>query len=343
MSLTDQYEQLISDNQDLFDDTYTGYVDESDRKATGKKIHQLGNSVKTVKNLLKAESSRVAKQHSIESFNLLNSLLNEMDPIVKNFEEETEHKFYSLPEMTISNGIELMQIDKQLRVQFNDLRAQARKIDGNESEDDIDILAESLKSFEEIAQKRGEFLDAIVTKYETLYNRVIQIGELFDKQKMNEAESLVHEILEEAQGLLKIHLDLIEEFKERQLFQSRKIERSLERESSALKFFDLFIEVLEYVQDELSSNADIYSKSPFLVKANDAITGLPKIIEKRKELYEKSSPEDKEEEEKEQPQTEQNTKKPGKQKANISYKLPIIVGSVGLIIVIIFLLFLFVL
>ena len=339
MALTDQYEQLISENQDLFDENFKGYIEKADRKSTGKKIHQLGNSVKTVKDLLKSETSRVAKQHSIESFNLLNGLLKEMDPIVKSFEEETEHNFYSLPDVTISDSIELMEIDKKLRTQFNDLRAQARKIDGNESEEDIDILGDSLRSFEEIAQERRDFIEAIVTKYQTLNNRVTQIAELFDQQKMDEAETLIHEILEEGEGLLKIHLDLIEEFKERQLFQSRKIERSLEREINALKFYDLFVKVLEYVQEQLSSKPDLYSKSPHLDKVNDAITGLSKIIEKRKELYEKSSPEDKDEEE-DKPQAQ---KKPRKSNTNVSYKLPIIVGSVGLVIVIVCFLFLFVL
>ncbi|MBD3276101.1 MAG: hypothetical protein GF372_12365, partial [Candidatus Marinimicrobia bacterium] len=88
MALTDQYEQLVSENQDLYDEDFKGYIEKEDRKITGKKIHQLGNSVKTVKDLLKSESSRVAKQHSIESFNFLNGLLKEMDPIVKSFEEE---------------------------------------------------------------------------------------------------------------------------------------------------------------------------------------------------------------------------------------------------------------
>jgi hypothetical protein len=238
-----------------------------------------------------------------------------------------------------------MEIDKKVRTQFNDLRAQARKIDGNEAEDDIEALGDSLKSFEEIARERREFIDAILTKYQTLDNRITQIGELFDNQKMNEAEPLVHEILETGQGLLKIHLDLIEEFKERQLFQSRKIERSLERESSALKFYDLFVKVLEYLQEQLNTNPDMYSKSPYLDNANDAVTGLPKVIEKRKELYEKSSPDDKDEkdEKEEEKQTEETPQKPKKPKTNASYKLPIIVGAVGLVIIIIFFLFLFVL
>jgi len=342
MALTDQYEQLISENQDLFDENYKGYIAESDRKATGRKIHQLGNSVKTIKDLLKSETSRVAKDHSIETFNKLNSLLNEMDPIVKSFEEETEHNLYSLPDVTISDSIELMEIDKKLRTQFNDLRAQARKIDGNESEEDIDILADSLRSFEEIAQERREFTEAIVTKYNTLANRVTQVGELFDNQKMNDAEILVLEILDEGEGLLKLHIEMVEAFKERQLFQSRKIERSLDRESSALKFFDLFVKVLEYLQEKLSSNPDMYSKSVYLDKANDAIAGLPKIAEKRKELYEKSSPEDTEEKE-EEPQAEKKPKKPKQRNSNVSYKLPIIVGSIGLLIIVSFLFFLFVL
>jgi hypothetical protein len=86
----------------------------------------------------------------------------------------------------------------------------------------------------------------------------------------------------------------------------------------------------------------MYSKSPYLDKTNEAITGLSKVIEKRKELFEKSSPEDKEEKEEEK-EIEEQPKKARKPKTDVSYKLPIIVGSVGLIIIIIFFLFLFVL
>lgn len=324
MELLSEYQYLLTENKklSLSGESYSGYLASADRESMRKVFNNLTTKLKTYAHQLSENSTYVAQNSSIESIKLLNTLVDSIKKIDEDFQSEMDRDLYKLPEIPLKGALQLLKEDNRAIKAIAEFRIACEDIIETKSfdEETLRSLDAKLSRVSNAEDQRQSTIEEVVLTYRRLNKMIQDTGKLIDKREVENLIDAVHAILTDAEGMTKPQSDLIYQFKERQIFIYRRAERAIERDNESLIFFDAYVELLEKVKAYLEVNSDtlIYGKA--YQKLQQAVEGLPRIRERRDNLYHISGTKDHDVEAK-QPEEEIVNSRNGKKKSGKSFVL----------------------
>lgn len=300
MIVPQRYDALVTENRQLFDhDDYLGYLDKESRRATANVFAVMGQDLSDAQHRLNHLTNQIAKDLSISIFNSFNDMLKGINQLSAQLHQEREYTLYQLPELDLKSAMNLLEMDRAMIQSYSTFRTQVSAVTKSETpqENELGLLEDNFRDFQDKLTRRYEKVQSLGSCYEDLQEKAGQVGNLIDERDLDRAEKVVASMFETENGFLRPYLDLIEQFRNRQMFHSTRLERGLQRDEQSLKFFDLYVTTMEQFQAHISRDRDNVALSPFLEKAEQLLERLPKIKEKRDDVYEKSAPREQVEEE----------------------------------------------
>ncbi len=299
MGLKQDYDALLTENKQLFDDRdYQGYLEKGSKQTTSDVFLRIGEGLAHLRERLEKRASIIAQEHSLSTFNLFNEMIENLNRISSQFLQESEYSFYLIPEVHLRGCIEILQSDRDLIQRSSEFQTKAGRIlnKAEITEQDIQELEKRCRNLLEAATNRQQRIQELGDKFRHLEEAAGRIGKLIDERDLNEARHIAGTLFEQKNGFLKPFLDLIEQFKDRKLFHTRRVESGMYRDEQSLKFFDLYVDVLSHLNQILDEQAENLELSPFKDKASQAAAKLTALEDQRKELYEQAAPRESEEE-----------------------------------------------
>ncbi|MCF7803656.1 MAG: hypothetical protein K9N46_01985 [Candidatus Marinimicrobia bacterium] len=340
MNTLQDYRDTLEKNRQLSPgNDYAGYWSQDERITTGKSLAGLREWFNTAAKKLEEDAPHVAQHEPIESVNYVNTLKTQLRQTGQELAKETqENHFYKLKEISIYNTFELIRLDKQLIQTYHDFHDSMEHAIEEKmySKENLGDLLQEFNSLKSVFNERRELITEIAETDSTLQKQIQYAGNLIDKRNIQELSDAVDTIFETGRGRVNPFLDLLDEFKEHQLFIYRRAERSIERDEEAIKFFEIFANVLDRLQLYTESD-ELLSQLPHFEKLRSSIEMKDRIIERRDKLIHISGMKDHRDMSKEKETDEENvSEKTGKQSSTTTY---FIVGSVIVLLIIVVLVF----
>jgi len=303
MSLKQNYDSLLIGNTPLFDDRdYQGYLEKESRQSTSKIFLRIGEDLAHIKDRLERSAGAIAKEHSIETFKEFDEILENLNQVSGQFLREQEYTFYQISEVHLRGCITIIQLDRDLVQSISAFQTEARQIlNGKEiTEQAIRELGKRCRSLVNAATRRLHRIQELGENFRNLEEAANQIGKLIDERDLDEARHFTDIFFEQSHGFLKPYLDLIEQFKGRKLFHTRRIDTGMYRDDQSLKFFDLYVDVLSHLNQILDQQSGNVELSPYKDKAIQEASRLSVIHDQRDELYSQAAPRESEEDDRQE-------------------------------------------
>jgi|GEM_PF-2753879 len=287
------YQEVLSENKRFLNGTpYPGYLTQENRREVARLFPELNKTLSGLRDQLNNQVGAVAKSASFSAINHFNNLIKKLSELGKRLEQEPDRPFYSLSEIPHSTAVSVVREDQEIFETLSAFEIEVSDIlrNGIPEEEDIERLSGLFTSLETGFAQREETIQESETLYDSIQSDLKQVEHSIDTRDMENLETTLDEIFELSDGLLRPHLDVLNTLKDRQIFIYRRAERAIERDDAALRFYDIYVEYLERLQHYLETYQETLQYSPYFSKFEQISTLLPKMRQKRDELYRISSP-----------------------------------------------------
>jgi len=289
MALFEKYQSDLAKNRQLSisGDLYSGYLTPADREAMAVVFKNISDVLQSITQKLEKESAYIAKNATIETFNLHNKVTQQLNEVIDQLGDEMEKDLYQLPEIPIQGAYDLLQKDNRVINVAVEFRNECTTVLENQSFDEqsMNRLYGLLTDLETRLQERHSKIDTVVTMSKNLNSGITDIGSQIDKHQLDSMQSNIDVILQNATGMTKPQIELINVFKERQLFIFRRAERAIERDENAIIVFEAYVKLLKSIQSYIEENDEILSFGSKYVQLKQAVEDIPRIQERLDMLY----------------------------------------------------------
>lgn len=289
MELFEKYQSALAKNRQISisGDLYSGYLTPADREAMAVVFKNFSDALQSVAQKLENTSAYIAKNASIETFNWHNKVTQQLNEIINHLGDEMEKDLYRLTEIPIQGAFDLLQKDNHVIQGVVEFRNECKSVLQNRTFDEHSLirLYELLTDVEIRLQERHSEINSVATTSKELHTKVNEIGSQIDKHQLESLQSNIDAILINGTGMTRPQYELINMFKERQLFIYRRAERAIERDENAIIVFEAYLKLLKRIQSYIEENDEILSFGSKYVQLKQAIEGIPRIQERLDTLY----------------------------------------------------------
>jgi len=289
MELFAKYQLLLGENQQLSisGDLYSGYLTSKDREAMKVVFINLSNTIQSIAQQMEDVSAFIANNTSIRVFNLHNKVIQHLKDVISGLDDEMTKDLYQLDEIPIQGAYDLLKKDNHIIKVLDRFLNECNRVLENQAFEEKSMcqLYVIISKLELHLQERHSIIETVVKMSHNLETIINEVGTQIDKHQLMSFQSNIDIILKNATGMTKPQYELINVFKERQLFIYRRAERAIERDENAIIVFETYVKLLKSIKSYIDENNEILSFGSGYKKLKQEIEGIPRVQEKLDTLY----------------------------------------------------------